>query len=163
MIVRGAVCLVAAVTAAWAADGDASVLLARAVAAFQHNLDNEKHWNWTISETRELTDKSGRAVQKFPAVKSESVLLGDGRRCNAVTSWGDGHQPYLKDAPADDRCQAYNALGTPFQVALLLKSANAKVSKDGTISILPDKPRQKDPDYGVRCAASIEATITLDP
>ena len=45
------------------------------------------------------------------------MIQGDGRRCNAVTSWGDGHQPYLKDANSDDRCQAYNALGTPFQVA----------------------------------------------
>jgi hypothetical protein len=158
-------CLLAALPAC-AADVEAPALLAKAVAAFQRNLENEKHWNWTISETRYLADKSGKQVETFPVVHSESVILGDGRRCNAVTSWGDGHQPYLKDANSDDRCQAYNALGTPFQVALLLKSSNAKVAARSpqaiTIAVVPEKSRQKNPDYSVRCAASIEATIQLD-
>ena len=159
--------LLAAAVRLPAAGNEAPALLAKATAAFQHNLENEKHWNWTITEARELTDKAGHAVQTFPAVRSESVIVGEGRRCNAVTFWGDGHQAYLKDAAPEDRCQAYNALGTPFQVAVLLTSTDAKVvSKDSqaiTIAVSPDKARQKDPDYRIRCAAAIGATIQLDP
>src|SRR5690349_5754638 len=115
-----ALCLAAAVTVR-AADRDAAQLLTKAVTAFERNQQNEKHWNWTITEGREMRDKSGIVVQKFPEVKSESVILSDGRRCNAVTGWGDGHQAYLKDAGPEERCQAYNALMTPFQVVPLLK------------------------------------------
>jgi hypothetical protein len=161
-----AVLLVLAVLPLRAADPEASALLAKSVAAFERNYGNEKHWNWTTSEKRQLADRLGRAVQSFPDVRSESVILGDGRRCNAVTFWGDGHQPYLKDAPAEDRCQAYNALGTPFNVAMLLKSGNAKITSRGhdaiTVEVMPDKARQRDADFGTRCAASIEATIRLD-
>ena len=165
--VAGALFCLLAAAAARGADGEASAVLAKAAAAHQQNLDNERHWNWTITETRAVADKSGKLMQRLPTVHSESVILGDGRRCNAVTSWGDGHQPYLKDAAPEDRCQAYNALGTPFQVALLLKSGNARITARSaqaiTVAILPDKSRQRDPDYGVRCAASIEATIQIDP
>jgi hypothetical protein len=165
-MIRPAVALLC-VVAARAADGDASVLLAKAVGAFERNVEHEKQWNWTITETRYLADRPGKAVEMFPAVHSESVILGNGRRCNAVTSWGDGHPAYLKDADPDDRCQAYNAIGTPFQVALLLKSSHAKITARSaqaiTVEVLPDKSRQKDADYGLRCAASIEATIQLDP
>jgi hypothetical protein len=150
-----------------AAGDDAPELLAKAEAAFQHNLANEKHWNWTITETRELQDKFGRTVQTFPVVRSESVIVGEGRRCNAVTYWSDGHPAYLKDAAPEDRCQAYNALGTPFQVEFLLQSSNAKVvSRDAqaiTIAVSPDKARQKSTEYGIRCAAAISATVELDP
>jgi hypothetical protein len=161
--VRAVLCILAVVPIRAAAPGDAAALLAKSAAAFQRNQENEKYWNWIISETRRLTNHGGIALQKLPSVQSESVIIGDGRRCNAVTSWGDGHQAYLKDAAPEDRCQAYNAIGIPFQVALLLKSARAKVAGGNTISIVPDKSRQKDPDYGVSCAASIEATIQLDP
>src|SRR4051794_2466199 len=109
-------CLLAATTLVLAADSGAAALLAKSVAAYQHNLDNQRHWNWTIAESRELTDKSGKPVVPFPSVTSESVIRSDGRRCNAVTAWGDGRQPYMKDADPDERCQAYNALGTPFEV-----------------------------------------------
>jgi hypothetical protein len=151
----------------WGADNDAAALLTKAEAAFQHNLENEKLWNWTITETRELRDKSGKTVQAFPVVRSESVIVGEGRRCNAVTFWGDGHPAYLKDAAPEERCQAYNALVTPFQVSALLKSSNAKVvSRDAqaiVIAVSPDRSRQKNPDYGMRCAAAIAATVQLDP
>ena len=159
-------CVIAARPAA-AAESGAAGLLAKAVAAFEHNLENETHWNWTSTETRAVADKAGKVLQRFPSVTSESVILGNGRRCNAVTSWGDHHEPYLKDAAPEDRCQAYNAIGTPFQVALLLKSTNARVTARSaeaiTIAVSPDKSRQKNPEYSVRCAASIEAEIQLDP
>jgi hypothetical protein len=149
------------------ADADATALLAKAVAAFENNRKNEKHWNWTILETRHLLNKSGASLQSFPSVTSESVIQSDGRRCNALTAWGDGREPYMKDADPDERCQAFNAIGTPFQVSLLLGSANAKLIDRSAsairISVLPDRSRAKAPDYGVRCAASIKATIQLDP
>jgi hypothetical protein len=146
---------------------DATALLAKAVAAFEKNQQNEKHWNWTIAESRQLLNKSGEVLQSFPSVTSESVIRSNGRRCNALTAWGDGRQPYMKDADPDERCQAFNAISTPFQVELLLKSATAKVLDQSAsivrISVLPDKSLLKAPNYGVRCAASIKAIIELDP
>ena len=155
-------------TAALPAAGQesATALLAKAAAAFESNQKNEMHWNWSIVETRQLLNKSGEAVQKFPAVTSESVIRSNGRRCNALTAWGDGREPYMKDADPDERCQAFNALGTPFQVALLLRGANARLIDQSEsairISVLPDRSRTKSPDYAVRCAASIKATVQLD-
>jgi hypothetical protein len=113
-----------------------------------------------------LLSKSGEMLQSFPSVTSESVIRSNGRRCNALTAWGDGREPYMKDADPDERCQAFDALGTPFQVALLLKSANAKLidrsASEIRISVVPDHSRTKSRDYNVRCAASIKATIELD-
>ena len=149
------------------AQDDAAALLAKSVAAFEKNQQNEKHWNWNIVETRRLVNRNGETLQSFPSVTSESVIRSNGRRCNALTVWGDGRAPYMKDADPDERCQAFNAIGTPFQVELLLKSAIAKVLEQSTstirISVLPDKSRTKFPDYGIRCAASIKATIQIDP
>ena len=112
-------------------------------------------------------NRSGATIQSFPAVTSESVIRSNGRRCNAVLTWGDGRVPYMKDADPDERCQAFNALGTPFDVALLLKSSNATVVEQSEaairISVLPDKSSAKSPEYNVRCAASIKASIQLDP
>ncbi len=160
-------CLFALALPAVGADSAAAALLAKSVAAFQKNLASQKHWNWTIFETRALTDKAGKTVQTMPSVTSESIIRSDGRRCNAVTAWGDGREPYLKNADADERCQAYNAIGTPFDVAALLKSANASVVRQTgssiAISVLPDKAKVKATDFAVRCAASIRATIELDP
>jgi hypothetical protein len=149
------------------AQDDATALLAKAVAAFENNQKNEKHWNWNIIETRQLLNRSGEMLQSFPSVTSESVIRSNGRRCNALTAWGDGREPYMKDADPDERCQAFDAIGTPFQVALLLNNTNAKLLDRSAsairISVLPDRSRTKLPDYGVRCAASIKATIQLDP
>ena len=149
-----------------AAQESAAALLAKAVEAFENNQKSEKHWNWNIVETRHLLSKSGEMLQSFPSVTSESVIRSNGRRCNALTAWGDGREPYMKDADPDERCQAFDALGTPFQVALLLKSANAKLidrsASEIRISVVPDHSRTKSRDYNVRCAASIKATIELD-
>src|SRR6267142_6044453 len=100
-------------TTAGAADAAAS-LLDKAVEAFRKNEPKQKIWNWQIVETRELVDRSGNAVQKFPVVTSESVIRADGRRCNAVLTWGDGKKPYLAEADADERCQAMEAIRPPF-------------------------------------------------
>jgi hypothetical protein len=150
-----------------AAQNDAAALLAKAVAEFSRNQRNEKHWNWTIVEARHLLDSAGKTIQSFPSVTSESAIRNDGRRCNALTAWGDGRVPFMKDADPDERCQAFDALGTPFDVAVLLNSSTAAVIQQSAnairISVLPDKSRTHSPDYSVRCAASIKATIELDP
>jgi hypothetical protein len=163
----GLLALVLAAALPAAAQDDATALLARAVAEFDRNQQNEKQWNWNIFETRRLLNGSDTTIQTFPSVTSESVIQSDGRRCNAVTAWGDGRLPYMKDADPDQRCQAFNALGTPFDVALLLRSSTAEVIERSAsairIGVLPDKSRTRSPDYSVRCAASIKATIELDP
>ncbi|HJZ98519.1 MAG TPA: hypothetical protein VKE70_18540 [Candidatus Solibacter sp.] len=160
-----AVCLAAGLRL-YAADPEAAVILAKSVAALQKNLEAEKHWNYSSTETRQLVNAGGTPVQMMPVVKSEAVILGDGRRCNAVTFWGDGHQPYMKDAAPEDRCLAYNSIGMPFQTAMLLKSANAKVTertaKTVTIAVAPDRSHESDPNYNVRCAAAIEGKILVD-
>src|SRR5216684_933312 len=98
-------CIVCAATAVGRAADDPGELLVKAIAAFRKNEPRQKHWNWQTVETRDLVDRSGKSVQSFPAVTSESLIRSDGRRCNAVVTWGDGKKPYLAEANADDRCQ----------------------------------------------------------
>jgi hypothetical protein len=149
-----------------AAAQDAAQLLAKAVAAFDANQQNEKQWNWSIVETRHIEDRSGKTVERFPTVTSESVIRSNGRRCNAVTAWSDGLEPYLKDADADQLCQAFNALNTPFQVPLLLASTQARIvdrtERTIRLAIQPDSARMKAKEYDQRCAASLKATVELD-
>ena len=159
-------CLVCALAATAPAADDAGTLLSKAVDAFRRNDPKQKHWNWQTVETRELVDRSGKAAQDFPTVTSESVIRSDGRRCNAVVTWGDGKKPYLADADPDERCRAMDATAPPFPpVGVLLSHRGKVVSKaDGvvTIAVEPDKSRLKDADFTVRCGASIRATVKLD-
>lgn len=141
---------------------DAAGLLARVRAAYQRNQAQEKHWNWTAVETRTLINKTGNPIESFPAVTAESLIKSDGRRCNAVVSWGDGRKPYMADADSDTRCQAMDYFRAPFSVAALLEGANATAA-GSTLTILPDKARLKSKDNAVRCAASIRATVQVDP
>jgi len=149
-----------------AAADDGAALLAGSVAAFRANEPKQKNWNWQTVESRELVDRSGKAVQRFPAVTSESILRSDGRRCNAVVSWGDGRKPYLADAGADERCQAMDAIAPPFPPLGVLLSQRGKVMEktaaEITIAVEPDKGRLRDPNFEVRCGASIRATVLLD-
>jgi len=152
------------VTCAAAATPDAKTLLTQAVEAYTRNRAQEVHWNWIAFETRTVTGKDGSA-QKLPDVTVESVIRNDGRRCNAVKSWGDGTPPYLANSDPDSRCQATEAFRPAFAVEELLKSANVRVvsrSPDVKIEVLPDKQRQKSLDPRVRCAASLKATVELD-
>jgi len=149
-----------------AAAQDAAALLAKAATAFQNNQQNEKHWNWSIVETRHIEDRSGKTVESFPSVTSESVIRTNGRRCNALTEWGDGLEPYMKGAEPDQRCQAFNALMTPFQVPLLLSSTHAKIAGRTAsairIVVEPDPSKVKSKIYDERCAATLKATVELD-
>lgn len=158
-----------AAAAVWAApppDQEALGLLAKASAAYDANMARERHWNWTAQEKRELATHSGDIVQSLPTVTAESVLQTDGSRCNAVVAWGDGLKPYKANAEADDRCRAMNEFRAPFEVAELLRSAQAKTVADweggAAILVQADKTRQRSSDPAIRCAASIEATVRLD-
>jgi hypothetical protein len=106
-------------------------------------------------------------LQTFPSVTAESVIRSEGKRCNAVVAWGDGLKPYLADADPDARCRAMDEFRTPFEVSELLKSGQVKLApQSGTVPVLlisPDKLRLRADDPSVRCAASIEATVRLDP
>jgi hypothetical protein len=162
----GLLALLVAIPDAAVAQESATGVLSNAIAAFSYNQEKEEHWNWTIHETRQLLNGSHAVLQTFPSVTSESVIGNNDRRCNAVTAWGDGLAPYLKDADPDERCRAFNALATPFQVELLLNSTKAKVLDQSPytihIEILPDPSQSKSPSYGIRCAAAIKATVELD-
>lgn len=146
---------------------DASALLGKAVEAYRANEPRQKNWNWQTVESRELVDRSGKTVQRFPSVTVESVLRSDGRRCNAVSAWGDGRKPYLAEASADERCQAMSAIAPPFPPLGVLLSRRAKVVEQTgeaiVIAVSPDSGRLKDADFELRCGASIRATVRLDP
>src|SRR4051812_44620604 len=87
-------------SAGFAAD-DAHALLAKARAAYLENRDHARFWNWTSATTRTIFDKDDIVLQQLPSVTVESPIRSDGKRCNAVLSWGDGEKPYLADADAD--------------------------------------------------------------
>ena len=161
-----AVCAALVFASCARAADDAAALLAKAVEAFRANQPKERNWNWQIVESRELVDRSGKTVQRFPGVTSESILRSDGRRCNAVVSWGDGRKPYLADADPDQRCQAMDAIAPPFPPLGVLLSRRGKVIEKTPAAIVidvdPDKTRLKDPNFDIRCGASIRATVRLD-
>ena len=145
----------------------ASALLAKARTAFQQNQVAEKHWNWTATEKRTLVDKAGQTVQEFPSVTAESVIRSDGRRCNAVVAWGDGKAPYLADSDTDSRCQAMDAFRPAFSVEALLAGGQVKLQSQAgavvVLEILPDPKGLKSNEPAMRCAASIRASVELDP
>jgi hypothetical protein len=160
------ICVLLALAAATTTAEDAGALLAKAAEGFRANEAKQKYWNWQTIENRELVNRSGDAVQRFPQVTSESVIRSDGRRCNAVVAWGDGKKPYLADADPDERCRAMDATAPPFPPVGVLLNHSAKVlAKTGgviTIAVEPDKSKLKDTDFVVRCGASIRATVMLD-
>jgi hypothetical protein len=161
-----AACLLAAASHAAPPD-EAAAVLANATEAYRSNQQRQEHWNWSIHETRKLLDKAGNVLQTFPWVDSESIIRTGGKRCNAILAWGDGKAPYMIDADPDARCQAMDAIRAPFQVESVLGSSKAKLESRSAggiaLTISPDKSKLKDRDFAVRCAASIQATVRLDP
>jgi hypothetical protein len=146
-------------------DPGATNLLSKAAAAFDANQSREQHWNWTAQEKRQLATKAGDVVQSLPSVTAESVMRGNGSRCNAVLAWGDGLKAYKTSADSDERCRAMDDFRAPFDVRELLRAPQTKVVADweggAAFLILADKTRQRSADPTVRCAASIEATVRL--
>jgi hypothetical protein len=161
-----AVCLFAVTWTATAQKETPAALLAKAAAAFERNLSQEKHWSWTTTEHRIVSGRDGQVVQQLPTVIVESVIRSDSRRCVAVLSWGDGVAPYALNADAEARCSDLDELRTPFKVESLLKSAKVKLVERSaagvTLAIQPDKSRLYAEQHDVRCTASIRATVRLD-
>jgi hypothetical protein len=145
----------------------ASDVLAKARDAFEHNREHQDHWNWTTTEDRAVVDRGGNTKQSLPSVTVESVIRQDGRRCNAVLAWSDGVQPYKLNEDADARCAGQEPLEPPFRVESLLQSAKVKLGERSksaiALQILHDKSRVHDPQHDVRCTASINAILRLDP
>lgn len=137
-------------------------LAAKAIAAVERNDALETHWNWTVLEERRIEERSGKTIQEFPSVTVESVIRTDGRRCNVVAGWGDGMPPLRARADADARCEVGGDFRMYFDPAELLRGANIR-ARDLTLEIHADHERMKSQDFAVRCAASVEATVELDP
>jgi len=144
----------------------AGELLAKARAALEENDRREPHWNWTTTESTTVLNGSGREQQRLPLVTVESVIRKDGRRCNAVLSWGDGTPPYKLNEDADARCSGQDPVAPPLSVRSLLNTGKASVLAPSgeyhQIAIHHDKARMRDARHEVRCAASVEGVIKLD-
>ncbi|MDR3700508.1 MAG: hypothetical protein P4L56_12770 [Candidatus Sulfopaludibacter sp.] len=145
------------------AQPSAADLLEKARAALDRNHEQEPHWNWTTIQNHTLTDRAGHTLRRLPDVTVESVIRQDGRRCNAVLSWGDGVAPYKLNEDADVRCSGQDPVEPPLRVESLLRSLKVKLVDSYTIAIRHDKARVHDPRPEVRCTASVEGTVRLDP
>jgi hypothetical protein len=142
-------------------------LMAKAAAAYERNLLQEKHWNWTTTESRTVVGRDGRVLDRLPEVVVESVIRGDQRRCVAVLSWGDGVEPFALRADADTRCGDQEQMRSPLRLESLLRSRRVKMislsTEVITLAIQPNKALLHDSDQDVRCTASVQATVKLDP
>ncbi len=141
----------------------AAELLAKARAAFEQNRRLESHWNWTTSQTHVLLGAGGKELRQLPAVVVESVIRSDGRRCNAVVSWGDGVPPYKVNEDPDVRCGGQDPVDPPLRIEALLAAVNTKLIDNTTIAIRRDRALTHDSRPEVRCTASVEGKVRLDP
>lgn len=145
---------------------DAAALLARARAAFVENQKRDRYWNWTTVENRWILDKGGKVIEQIPSVTVDSPIRSDGKRCNAVLAWGDGREPYLANASADERCALEQETPSLFRIEAVLESRQLKIeSRDESsiaLAIHQDKDLAVSADPVQRCIGSLEGTIQLD-
>jgi hypothetical protein len=145
---------------------DPVTLLAKAHSAFVENQRRERYWNWTTIENRSILDKSGKVIEKIPSITVDSPIRSDGKRCNAVLAWGDGREPYLVNARADERCALEQETPSLFRIEAVLESRELKVeSRDESsiaLAIHQDKDLAVSADPVQRCIGSLEGTIQLD-
>jgi hypothetical protein len=124
------------------------------------------YWNWTAVENRSILDKNGKVIENIPSVTVDSPIRIDGKRCNAVLAWGDGREPYLVNASADERCTVEKEMPGVFRVEALFESHHVKVdSRDSgsiVLAIGQDKELVTSGDPSERCAGSVEGRIQLD-
>ncbi len=157
---------IALAASASGASGDAREILSKARDAFLDNRERERFWNWTTTTTRSIENYAGRPIEQLPSVTVESPIRSDGRRCNAVLAWGDGREPYLANATADERCKVEAEVHELLNEASILDSARVKVhsqSRDETVlAVSIDKPALLSRDPFRRCTASLEGKIVLD-
>jgi hypothetical protein len=159
---------IAAMLAATALAGDgARSLLEQAHTAFLANRDRARYWNWTTTTTRVIVDASGRTVETLPSVTVDSPIRSDGKRCNAVLAWGDGREPYLASANADERCTVEQETHELVNEASILDSARVKVQSRSdakiVLAVSTDHEAMMSRDPYRRCTGSLAGTIELDP
>jgi hypothetical protein len=161
-LVAAALCLSAACSAQ-----NAVAILAKARTAFIENQDRQRFWNWTTISTRTVTDKDGNVLDKLPAVTVESPIRSDGKRCNAVLAWGDGVEPYLANASADERCAVESETPNVFRMEAFLESHQVKIQSRTaqaiTLTIREDKHAMESDDPVKHCVASVRGTLRVDP
>ena len=160
-------CSIALNASLFASAEDARALLSKARDAYNANRERDRHWNWTTTTHRSIVSASGRELEHLPAVTVESPIQTDGKRCNAVLAWGDGREPYLAGAAADDRCRVEQEIRELLNERSILESARVRVRSRSPRSIVlavsRDPAAMFSPDRFARCTASVEGTIQLDP
>jgi hypothetical protein len=158
--------LLSAAASAQDTSKDALAVLEKARAAFFENQKHERYWNWTTVEGRSILDKSGKVIEVLPMVTVDSPIRSDGKRCNAVLAWGDGREPYLVNATADERCTVEKEIPGVFRIEALFESRQLKMeSRDASsivLAIRQDKELVSSADPSERCAGSVEGKIQLD-
>jgi hypothetical protein len=68
-------------------------------------------------------------------VTVESPIRSDGKRCNALLAWGDGVEPYLANASAEERCAVEKEAPETFRVDAFLESRQVKIQSSTSSSI----------------------------
>ena len=145
---------------------NATPLLRAAQAEFERNEQQQLRWQVSALETRYLISPSGR-VERLPSVKVKSMTRTGDRCADAVLEWGEPRTSQLAQADVKRNCQIEEEFRGPFRVPALLRSLNVELitraPSNITVAILPDKKNLDSSDPEVRCAASIAATIGLEP
>ncbi len=145
---------------------DGAELLAKAHKAFVENSARARFWTWTVVTTRSIAGKDGKVLEELPSVTVESPIRSDGKRCNAVLAWGDGREPYLANASADERCAVEKEQTNLLPLEDLLASRQVKLesrtASSITLAIHQDKDSMESEDPVKSCVASVEARIEID-
>jgi hypothetical protein len=76
---------------------------------------------------RDRAGKGGELLEKLPSVTVESPIRSDGKRCNALLAWGDGVEPYLANASAEERCAVEKEAPETFRVDAFLESRQVNI------------------------------------
>src|SRR5579871_1584049 len=98
--------------------------LAKAHTAFVENQSRQRYWNWTTVSERNVVNKEDKVLEKLPSVTIESPIRADGKRCDALLAWGDGVEPYLANASAEERCAVENENPSLFKLEAFLRSTH---------------------------------------
>lgn len=145
---------------------DAAAILAKSRAAFIQNHERERFWNWTTLYERSVVDKNDALIEKLPSVTIESPIRADGKRCSALLAWGDGVEPYLANASAEQRCAVQEEVKELFTMEAFLESRQVKVQSQNasgiTLVISLDKEAMKSSDASKRCVASVKGTVRVN-
>lgn len=145
--------------------GQPAALLAKAAEAFAANQDAARNWTWTARESKSVAGENGTLLQRFPAAQVQSFVRPDGVRCEAVTAWADGLAPNKLYVDPLTRCDSRDE--DDFDVADLLRGRAVRLetqTSEAVVLLIPaDAALARSKNPRTRCAAAIEARITLEP